>query len=33
MAETFFKTFKRDYAPVHILETSEEVMLQLGIWF
>lgn len=33
MAESFVKTFKRDYVQVHNLETPEEVMMQLGKWF
>lgn len=33
MAESFVKTFKRDYVQVHNLETTEEVMMQLGKWF
>lgn len=33
MAESFIKTFKRDYVAMHDLETAERVMEQLALWF
>ena len=33
MAESFVKTFKRDYVYLHKLETAATVMEQLGGWF
>jgi len=33
MAESFVKTFKRDYVYLHKLETAATVMEQLGAWF
>lgn len=33
MAESFVKTFKRDYVKVHDIETAEEVLKQLHDWF
>lgn len=33
MAESFVKSFKRDYARVHDIETAEEVLNQLQLWF
>lgn len=33
LAESFVKTFKRDYVRVHDIETAEEVLLQLHAWF
>ena len=33
MAESFVKTFKRDYVYLHKLETAATVMAQLGTWF
>lgn len=33
MAESFVKTFKRDYVRVHDIETAEEVLHQLHFWF
>ena len=33
MAESFVKTFKRDYVAMHDLDTAERVMEQLPSWF
>lgn len=33
MAESFVKTFKRDYVALHSLESAERVMEQLPSWF
>jgi putative transposase len=33
MAESFIKTFKRDYVALHNLESAERVMEQLPSWF
>jgi hypothetical protein len=33
IAESFVKTFKRDYVQVHNLESAEDLVLQLGKWF
>jgi transposase InsO family protein len=33
MAESFIKTFKRDYVAMHDLPTAERVMEQLPLWF
>jgi putative transposase len=33
MAEAFVKTFKRDYAHIHRLDTAEVVLAQLPHWF
>jgi transposase InsO family protein len=33
MAESFIKTFKRDYVAMHNLDTAERVMEQLPSWF
>ena len=33
MAESFVKTFKRDYVYLNRLETAATVMAQLGSWF
>lgn len=33
MAESFVKTFKRDYVPVHAVSAAELVLKQLPDWF